>query len=141
MLGAVALAATIAAGCSVDGPIADVPSGPSQAATLRGTSWVLQDVGGAPALSNVEATLAFADDGGVSGRASCNQFSGRATISDGSITFGPLAATRMACAEPIMQQEQHYLDALGKANRFELRGTSLLIFSTGSAQPLQFAAR
>jgi heat shock protein HslJ len=142
MLAVVALAATMFAGCGADAPIAaGVPSAPSQASTLRGTSWVLQDVGGAPALSGVEATLAFADDGGVNGRASCNQFSGRAAISDSAIAFSPLAATRMACADPIMQQEQQYLDALGRAHRFELRGTTLLIFSTASTQPLQFAAR
>ena len=35
------------------------------------------------------------------------------------IKLGPLASTRMACSEVVMNQENKYLDALQAAARFE----------------------
>ena len=83
-------------------------------------------------------TLEFGDDGSVGGHASCNRFHGTATIGDGAIAFGPLAATRKACEEPIMRQEDRYLSLLREAERYELREASLFIFTAGRFTPLRF---
>jgi heat shock protein HslJ len=106
--------------------------------TLWGTEWRLADLAGAGVLDRVEATLAFSETGRAAGNGSCNRFSGAVQISGDSISFGPLASTRMGCAEPISTQEVRYLGALQNAERFVLEGSSLLIHSRGLEKPLRF---
>lgn len=117
---------------------APVPS----ATSLVGSSWRLENVVGTPAIASVEATLEFLQGDRVSGQASCNRFNGAVKVSGATMTFGPLASTRMACtSEAANAQETAYLKALHDAERFTLDGTSLQIFSKGQTSPLRFARR
>jgi heat shock protein HslJ len=128
--------------CSADNSsVAQLPTAPSELTILAGTSWLLQRLGDVEVIADAQPTLTFANAGQVSGNSSCNHFSGRARIDGTSIAFGPLAVTRMACAERIMRQEQQYLDALARTQRFELRDTQLLVFTTAGPEPLRFAPR
>jgi putative lipoprotein len=106
---------------------------------LWGTTWKLEDLGGGEVLPGVEATLEFVEEGRVAGKGSCNRFTGLVTIEGGSISFGNLAATAMACPEPIGKQEASYFQALRNAERFTLEGRTLSIFSKGAEKPLRFA--
>ena len=84
--------------------------------------WQLVTVGGAPAVPGSEATMALAA-GKVSGTTGCNRYSGSYTLSDpDGIQFGMLAMTQMACAEPLMAQEQAFTKALGATR--EIRGAA-----------------
>ena len=107
---------------------------------LSGTSWRLEDLSGTGVLDHVQATLALAADGAVSGNASCNQFHGTATVTGSPVSFGTLATTRKACAEAVMNQEQRYLEALRRAERFERKGSILYIYVAGKSDPLRFTA-
>jgi heat shock protein HslJ len=109
------------------------------AASLVGTDWLLEDLAGTAVVHGVQATLAFPDAGKVSGNGSCNRFFGSVEISGNIIKFGPLGSTRMACPEPVMDQESKYLAALQDAERFERTDTHLLIYCKGFAKPLRFA--
>jgi heat shock protein HslJ len=110
--------------------------------TLVGTSWRLEDLGGVSALAGVEATLEFPEAGKVSGKASCNRFFGTVEVTGQSIKFGPLAATKMACIDDAANaQEKKYLEALQGAERFELDGPALRIYSAGIEQPLRFVRK
>lgn len=140
-LALVALSVMLPACSANNAPGAPLPTAPSAVTSLAGTSWVLQRLGDVDVLATAQPTLSFADGGRVSGNSSCNQFSGTARIDGNSLTVGPLAVTRMACAERIMQQEQQYLEALGRTNRFEITGARLLLFAPGASEPLQFAGR
>lgn len=144
----VAGALVLLLGCAGQGGGADdntetaPPAGDSAVATtstLEGTSWRLQDLGGTALLPDVEATIQFAAGGRVSGKASCNQYGGSATVSGESITFQPLILTRMACQDPINEQERLYVAALEGAERFVVQGDELLIYSTAMDQPLRFS--
>ncbi|MEE4145147.1 MAG: META domain-containing protein [Halieaceae bacterium] len=75
-------------------------------------------------LGDSRVTLSF-EEGTVSGHASCNSF--RATYStDGSrIEIGPPATTRMACPEPLMEEERAFLAALQSAVTWSLDGNIL----------------
>jgi putative lipoprotein len=101
--------------------------------------WVLEDIGGTGVIDNARATLEFRDSARVAGRGSCNQFSGSVTVSGSTIGFSPLAATRMACAEAVMNQETRYFKALADAERYAIEGASLLIYAKGMDRPLRFA--
>jgi heat shock protein HslJ len=105
---------------------------------LSGTTWLLEDLGGAGVLDRVEATLEFPETGKVAGKGSCNRFFGSVEISGASISFGPLGSTRMACVEAVMNQEAKYFEALQGAERFRVDGTTLLIYAKGLDHPLRF---
>ena len=118
------------------------PEAAAPAGELSGTSWRLEDLAGAAALPNIEATLEFPEAGKVAGRGSCNRFFGTVEISGQSIKFGPLAATKMACADDAANaQEVKYLQALQGAERFAFVGPALLIYSKGIEKPLRFARK
>jgi uncharacterized lipoprotein YbaY len=108
------------------------------APSLVGTAWRLADLAGAGIVSGAEATLEFPEAGRVAGRGSCNRFFGPVTIAGSAITFGQIGATMMACAEPVGAQEAKYFAALRGAERFELDGMTLRLFSAGLAAPLRF---
>lgn len=100
-------------------------------ATLAGTSWKLVSYGLAtnqtPAITGVETTLTFSKDGQVSGSFGCNQFSGNYSLKDGKITFGALATTMMACADPQMIQESTTFKVMTGTVNFEVNGKALTI--------------
>jgi heat shock protein HslJ len=112
-------------------------SGSTGAFRLSGSEWLLEDLGGDGVLDQIQATLTIAEDGKAAGNGSCNRFFGAAEIHGDHIKFGPLGATRMACAEAAMNQETKYLEALGAAERFEWKNPYLLIYCKG-LQPLRF---
>jgi heat shock protein HslJ len=75
-------------------------------------------------LVDTEITAEFAEDGTVSGSSGCNTYTGGYTLEADTVTIGPLASTRMACAEPegVMDQEQQYLAALESGATWSIRG-------------------
>ena len=108
---------------------------------LVGTSWLAEDIDGRGVVDNLQSTLRFDTDGRVSGMAGCNRYFGVATVDGGSISFGALGATRMACPPAIMDQEDRFLMALEKAKRFETRNGLLYVYGDGQAPLLRFSRR
>jgi heat shock protein HslJ len=105
---------------------------------LAGSSWLLEDLAGAGVIDDARASLEFTEAGRVSGSATCNRFNGSVTMTGDSISFGPLASTRKACPEALMNQESKYLAALGAAERFEVKDSFLHIHTAGGSAPLRF---
>lgn len=105
---------------------------------LVGTDWVLEDLAGSGIVSNARATLSFPEAGKVAGNGSCNRFFGASQISGTSLKFTGLGSTKMACPEPVMNQETKYLNALQVAERYEWKDPYLLIYATGMDKPLRF---
>lgn len=102
-----------------------------------GSRWKLVSIGDVAVLPDVEASLEFAEAGRVTGSGSCNRFSGPVELTGDAIRFGPLISTLMACAEPIMRQEQSYLRALEQVERFVLSEEELLIYRADVALRFQ----
>jgi hypothetical protein len=67
-------------------------------------------------------TLSFADDGRISGDAGCNRYSGTALFQDsGSLTIGPVAATKRGCADPVvMRSETEFLRMFDQVRGYRL---------------------
>ena len=116
----------------------EAPADPVAGAALWGTAWRLQDLGGAGVLDRVEATLEFPSEGRVSGSGSCNRFTGTVKVGGGRIGFSGIAATRRACPEAVMNQENAYLAALGKIERYESDGTNLYLYVEQTGASLRF---
>jgi heat shock protein HslJ len=131
------LLAVMLAACA---PPASQPQPQPPAVRLEGTSWVLDSflVGGdeIPVVSGSQVTLIFDDGEQVGGNAGCNSYGGGYRVNGSRITFSEIFSTRMACLEGgVMEQEQHYLTALGKADTFEAGADRLMIrFNDGQDQ-------
>jgi heat shock protein HslJ len=135
----VVLALVVLAACTSSGSSSAATAGTSAggATTLDNTTWNLTSIGGADIAADATPTLVFGTGGMVSGLAGCNNFIGTATVGEGTIEFGPLATTRMACAdEAISQLETDYLAALDETATWTMEGDSLVL---GGATELAYS--
>jgi heat shock protein HslJ len=78
-------------------------------------------------LPNTQITAEIAD-GRISGSAGCNSYGAEIQINGDQIKIGMAMTTMMACDEPIMQQEQAYLQNLDKVATYQLQD-GVLTFS------------
>ena len=111
--------------CTDDGNDA---TGPSALTSLLGIEWSLVQLEGRPAGPgggrHGPTLLLSSRDARASGFAGCNQFTGRYELSGDGLRFGPLAMTRMACAEG-MDLEQRYAMALAATRTYRIKGSQL----------------
>ena len=119
----VVVAAIVVQGCAKA-----APEGASPASSAVNIEWRLVAVAGAPAgvgANGQPATLRLDDMGQrASGYAGCNQFSGTYTLSGSSLSFGPLAMTRMACATGD-ELERRYTMALEQTTALKVTSKGL----------------
>jgi heat shock protein HslJ len=108
---------------------------------LPGTSWVLVEMDGAEPVADAAPTLAFAEDGTVSGSTGCNTFSASVTIDGTSLEFGPLATTRMACTDPaVNEQEQAFLLAMEDVTSYTIDADGRLVLEGDGELAFEVAA-
>ncbi|MCB9100706.1 MAG: META domain-containing protein [Anaerolineales bacterium] len=104
-----------------DGQLAEIP-GPEEervrisAADLNGTSWTLVNLNfdQQPVLTDTEVTISF-QDGQITGSGGCNTYNTGFTLGEDNpfvMTISPVAATRKACPDPILNQETAYFTDL-----------------------------
>lgn len=115
----------------------DAPAPPA----LEGMEWVLTHLEGEAVPAGVEATLHLdGETRRVTGSGGCNRFSGTYTLTGGSLVFGGVAATRMACPSPALEVEDAYFRVLGMVGSYEITGAALELL--GEEGPLlRFRAR
>jgi heat shock protein HslJ/membrane-bound inhibitor of C-type lysozyme len=107
--------------------------GGDAATLLRGTSWIVADIDGAPVVERSRVTMEFGTDGRVTGAASCNTYDAKYTLSPESLIFGPAMSTRRACSPAYMTQEGRFLKILAAVRTFEVRPDGSLLFRTADA--------
>ena len=102
---------------------------------LTGTTWLLTGYNDGKnsfvmVLSGTEITAIFGADGNFSGSAGCNNYTASYQVEGETILVGPVATTRMMCAEPegIMEQESGYLAALESGVTYQINGDTLQVF-------------
>lgn len=96
--------------------------------------WLLEDIRRAGVIDRLQTVLEIAADGRVSGSGGCNRMSGSATITGTRISFGPVAATQMACTPAAMNQEQKFFAGLREVRRWRTdpaRGKLVLLDGRG----------
>jgi len=131
------LLASLALGCSIIVRPTVAP--------LAGTSWSLQAFGdrGAPTpvIQGTRVTAAFGQEGRVSGVAGCNSYFGEFKVAGKKLSISALGATKMYCTSPegVMPQEAAFLDAMARAESFDMQGTELRVPYDGGRQALVFA--
>lgn len=125
-------------------PIASEPAPPASsgsAVALPGTGWRVTGFAGTTGvataiLPGTTVTLAFEANGAAGGTGGCNRYSGTYTLdaAAGTLAFGPLMQTEMACSpDATMTQEAGYLAALARAGAYRITGANLqLLDAAGS---------
>jgi heat shock protein HslJ len=139
MLFAVALAAAVA-GCVATPPGRD-PAPPARA--LENTYWKLVALHGEPSAPpdrQPEAHLILQPaQQRVVGSGGCNRLTGSYTLDGERLGLGRTAATRMACAQG-MAQEQRFLDTLGTVAAWRVRGQRLDLLDAQRRVVAEFVA-
>lgn len=99
----------------------------AQELSLTQTHWVLSAINGVPVGEMPdEATIAFDDQGGISGCLGCNTFFGTYFAKKDKLNIEFKGATKRLCSD--MDAEQKYISAIqDDVNSFSIEGDELII--------------
>jgi putative lipoprotein len=103
-------------------------AGKAAQAQFTGDEWRPIEIAKIEVPSNAGLFVRFTGQGKIEGFGGCNRFFGAYTLVTGRIKVGPLGATRMACPEPIMELEGHFVEALQSATRFAREQANLMFY-------------
>jgi len=124
-----ALAATMSILLVAGGTLALTQAGPDDLATLQAAPWTLSELDGQSIDASTGITAAFGADGSLAGSAGCNDYFGDYTTDGAQLTVAPLAATRKACDQDVMDTETLFLSLLESAATWSLDGSTLTVTS------------
>ena len=115
----------------------------AQSQELSGTSWEVTSYNnGKQAVKSVlvdtTMTANFGEDGTLSGNSGCNEYNGPYKVDGDKIDLGPFASTRMACDQPVMDQETQYLAALETAAKYQIMGNVMEMRTADGALAASF---
>ncbi|MBN1188941.1 MAG: META domain-containing protein [Dehalococcoidales bacterium] len=100
--------------------------------SLDGSSWRLVSLAGDELLEDTEITLDFERDR-LSGRSGCNYYGGSYTTTDaGLFSLYDATITLLGCPQPILDQEQAYLNFLVNAVCYRIEGNQLEFYDVFS---------
>jgi heat shock protein HslJ/uncharacterized lipoprotein YbaY len=109
---------------------------------LDGATWTVEGIAGQATAADAPVTLAFAEDGAVTGQAPCNRYATSVAIGGEGMSLGQIAATRKSCTVPQMDQERAFFAALASATRFDIGPDgALLLYGPASPEPVITARR
>ena len=129
-------AALVAAASTADGNVS--------LAELAGTEWMLVGLDDRPLPAGARPPTLLFGDARVSGFGGCNRYTGTvAAKRPGTLSVGPLATTKMACAGPATDVEDRYLAALAAVSQCALVAGRLQLSGTveGASRTLTFERR
>lgn len=111
---------------------------------LEGTAWTCTSYNNGKGavvtvISGSEITALF-EGGRVEGSAGVNRYNGSFETSGDELRIGPLATTKMAGPQKLMDQEAQYLRALEGATRFSVEGDSLVVYGQNDAVAATYIA-
>ncbi|UBF27651.1 META domain-containing protein [Kovacikia minuta CCNUW1] len=106
---------------------------------LMNTEWLLEDLGGAGVIDNLQTTLRFDGNNRIGGQGGCNRYFANMQVGGNDrISVTAIGSTKRLCSPAVMNQESRYFAALQKADRLTLDGSYLLIHVEGLEKPLKF---
>ena len=102
------------------------PAKVDQIAELQAHEWSVRQMDGQPIAERSRITLRFGQDGRLAGSASCNRYNAANSSKADQLSVSQAMATRMACPAPLMDQEQHFLELLGRVSRYGIGADGML---------------
>lgn len=118
--------ATAVTGCASDRPQLET-----------GTTYQVEWIGERPLIDNSHLTITLGSDNRAYGNAGCNHWFASYTMDGDQLTFGAAGSTRKMCAPALMEQEQRFLDALGKVQRWDMSPIDQLRLWPAEGKPIR----
>ena len=140
MAAGLAIALSCAA-CGDEGSPTGTDPGASDPGIALDGAWQLTsgDVDGTALDLGVPRPVTLTVDGTkANGSSACNRYFADLTISDGTVAFGGIGGTEMACADDLMNLEAAYLAALARVTDWSRVGETLTL--TGDGVRLEFGS-
>lgn len=102
-----------------------------EAHELLKTEWHVEQIRDEPVVEGSRTEFNFFEPGRIAATVGCNRIGGGVVMGAGTIGFGPLIMTRMACEEALMDQENRFSEALSLVSRYRLNenGRVLLLLN------------
>ncbi len=114
----------------------EAPSTKAMAEAINAESlaglWTLTSIAGGDMSSlfaDRKPTMEFSADNKIFGNAGCNTYNTAYTLEENTITFGPVASTKMAC--PNLKGENMFTNLLATPLQAELNGDKLTLLKSG----------
>jgi heat shock protein HslJ len=107
-------------------------------------NWLLRTQSVDGSMANIPADIVVSlrlDDGTASGTGGCNRYSGSYMLEGESLTFGPAAATLMACVGPAGDVEAAYLANMASVATWASDGATLALNDVLGNEILAYAAQ
>lgn len=124
---AATLLGTLLAGCASEPPTR----------LEREVVYQVQWIDERPLLERSHLTLTLGDDGRAYGTAGCNHWFAPYQLEGERLRFSQVGSTRKLCAEPLMEQEQRFLDALGRVERWDASPLDQLRLWPAQGKPIR----
>lgn len=105
---------------------------------LTGSDWGLEEIDGRGVVDNVQSTMRFESNDRIAGWGGCNRYFTGFRSTGNEIKLGPIGSTRRICPPVVMEQEDRFFQALGKARTIRLEDPYLMIECEGIKKPLKF---
>lgn len=121
---------SLVAGCSL------FAGGASELPIIEDVQWAVKDIDGQQLVENSVVTLNFASDGKVTGKASCNGYTGAFERVDQQLSVSRLIQTKRLCRPAsVMEQEQRFTALLQDVQSWEInqQGELRLLTATGQS--------
>jgi heat shock protein HslJ len=110
-------------------------SSADQKMTLENTSWQLMATGQSLPKTEKPITLTFNENNRLAGSSGCNRYMGSFKVNGNQFEIkSPLASTRMACPEALMQREKQFLEALSAAKSYRINDKGELEIQYGNGK-------
>lgn len=81
-------------------------------------NFVMTSLNGQPALADVEVTANFDGNGGLTGFAGCNEYTGNYGLNEDQIQINVIRTTENICNDDIMNQENEFIRSMGLGESF-----------------------
>lgn len=111
--------------------------GPAGAASLQGSEWKPVRIDDLAVPDESSAFIQFHSKGRLVGFSGCNRLFSDYDAGESHIFIGPVAATRMACAQSVMERESALATALENARRYQRMDTKLVLFDASGRPTLE----
>ena len=115
--------------------------GNTGAAPLQGSEWKPLRMGDMAVPEESSAFVQFRSKGRLQGHSGCNRIFAEYETSDGYIFIGPVAATRMACQQELMEREAALANALENARTYQRKRHKLVLFDQRGTPVLEMRQR
>jgi heat shock protein HslJ len=91
---------------------------PASGHELLKTEWRVAEIRGEPVMDESRTEFSFFEAGRITATVGCNRIGGGVVKGDGTLEFGPLMMTRMACEDDLMHQEERFAEALSAVSQY-----------------------